>query len=96
MANQIYYYDYLNFEELIMKDLSKVLEWLPLVYIFLLHISKGLLFGVISVVYIVLSIYLTIKYMGTYNANRKDIKKNQKINKLEYYNFIDEKKQEIL
>lgn len=94
MANQIYYYDYLNFEELIMKDLSKVLEWLPLVYIFLFaYFKKDYFFGVISVVYIVLSIYLTIKYMGTYNANRKDIKKRiKKINKLEYYNFIDEKK----
>ncbi len=79
MANQIYYYDYLNFEELIMKDLSKVLEWLPLVYIFLFaYFKKDYFFGVISVVYIVLSIYLTIKYMGTYNANRKDIKKESK------------------
>ena len=94
MANQIYYYDYLNFEELIMKDLSKVLEWLPLVYIFLFaYFKKDYFFGVISVVYIVLSIYLTIKYMGTYNSNRKDIKKRiKKIKKLNCYYFIDEKK----
>lgn len=94
MANQIYYYDYLNFEELIMKDLSKVLEWLPLVYIFLFaYFKKDYFFGVISVVYIVLSIYLTFRYMSTYKANCRDIKKRiKKINKLEYYNFIDEKK----
>lgn len=77
-----------------MKALSKVLEWLPLVYIFLFaYFKKDYFFGVISVVYIVLSIYLTIKYMGTYNSNRKDIKKRiKKIKKLNCYYFIDEKK----